>query len=333
MMQPQDIFKFLHQSAFGCEHLVSSQDKAKDYIEREFSSAMGDNSSIEALDGNYCRVPLSYLSKGLKADTFAKLFVLSSKKEADGLDSLLRKIACARELVKEGTLPFSVEEFEKAIIEWASKGYEALHHSEIFRQNYKPSYRVISKDYIPFLPLFCEIDKRLCKERLVIAIEGGSASGKSTLGALIEKVYDCTVFHMDDFFLRKEQRTPERLKEIGGNIDHERFLEEVLLPLGKGEEINYQRFDCRTFSLCKGERIAPKNLVIVEGAYSMHPSLAEHYDFSVFLDVSPKTQMERILVRNTPPLANRFFTEWIPLENIYFEKTDVKSRCGLVIGI
>ena len=71
----------------------------------------------------------------------------------------------------------------------------------------------------------------------VIAIEGGSASGKTTLGALLETLYDCTVFHMDDFFLRPEQRTPERYAEVGGNIDRERFLEEVLIPLRQKETI------------------------------------------------------------------------------------------------
>lgn len=30
-------------------------------------------------------------------------------------------------------------------------------------------------------------------------------------------------FGLDDFFLRMEQRTPERLREVGGNVDYERF--------------------------------------------------------------------------------------------------------------
>lgn len=36
---------------------------------------------------------------------------------------------------------------------------------------------------------------------------------------------------MDDFFLRIEQRTPERMTEVGGNVDYERFLETVLFPV------------------------------------------------------------------------------------------------------
>lgn len=32
----------------------------------------------------------------------------------------------------------------------------------------------------------------------------------------------------DDFFLRPEQRTPERLAEPGGNLDRERMKSEVI---------------------------------------------------------------------------------------------------------
>ena len=31
--------------------------------------------------------------------------------------------------------------------------------------------------------------------------------------------------------------------------------------------------------------------------------------------------------------VNRFFSEWIPLENLYFSKTNVKERCDLIIKI
>ena len=38
-MQIQDLFKFLFQSAFGCEHLVSNRDAAIAYIDEEFAKA------------------------------------------------------------------------------------------------------------------------------------------------------------------------------------------------------------------------------------------------------------------------------------------------------
>lgn len=333
-LQIRDVFKFLHQSTFGCEHLVSSLETATQYISKEYADIHHEGEEeIEVLDGAYSRVHLSYLDKGLTANTLAKLFVASSKKEKESSCELLFKLGVAKELIREGTLPFSEDEFDKAVSEWQEKDFCAIHHSDIFRENYHPSYRVISNDYIPFLPLFAEVDKRLTKGKITIAVEGSSASGKSTLSDLLYDIYGCSVFHMDDFFLRPEQRTPQRFAQVGGNIDHERFLSEVLEPLSKGENVTYRKFLCSSMTLGEEERVIPKELVIVEGAYSMHPELAKFYDFSVFLDISEQLQRERILHRNSPQMAQRFFTQWIPLEKTYFEKTDIRNRCDMIIKI
>lgn len=184
-----------------------------------------------------------------------------------------------------------------------------------------------------FLPLLSKIDTLLEHGRVIFAIDGGSGSGKTTLSNMLAQIYDCNVFHMDDFFLRQEQRTKERLSEVGGNVDWERFLAEVLVPLYKEENIDYVRFDCATFDLLPAKKMEPKKLNVIEGSYSMHPKLAEKYDFGVFLEISPKLQEERIRNRNSPELAERFFEEWIPKEQKYHEIMKVKERCDLCIKI
>jgi thymidylate kinase len=333
--QIRDIFKYVYQSAFGCEHLVSSQDAALDYILREYAM-LSDKSddTIESLDGNYSRVPLSYLCKGLSPATLTKLFCRSAKKEPTGDADLHEKLQVARELVMEGQFSFSLRDFDAELDSWKQAGYPAVHHSKEFTASYHPAYRVISNEYVKLLPLLSQIDSLLQENgKATVAIEGGSASGKTTLSALLAELYGCTVFHMDDFFLRPEQRTPSRFEEIGGNVDHERFLEEVLLPIDRKEVVAYRRFDCATQSLLPAVNVPPTPLTVVEGAYSMHPTLAPHYDLSVFLDVPPACQRARILHRNTPAFAQRFFEEWIPLERTYFAATNVKSRCKIVIPI
>ena len=211
--------------------------------------------------------------------------------------------------------------------------YPALHDFEVFRETYCPACRLLANKYVPFLPLFAEIDKKLESDRLIIAVDGGSGSGKTTLSEELEKIYDCTVFHMDDYFLQPHQRTEERYAQTGGNVDWERFLEEVLLPLRREQTVNYRRFDCHTMELQEAVRVVPKKLVIIEGAYSLHPNLAKYYDLSVFLDISPDLQKKRILKRNTPEMAARFFEKWIPLEKKYFNATGIVERCDLRIEI
>jgi len=181
-----------------------------------------------------------------------------------------------------------------------------------------------------FAPLFDAIDERLSSGgRIAVAIEGSSASGKTTLAALLARVYDCSVFHMDDFFLQPHQRTPARLAEPGGNVDYERFRQEVLLPLSAGRPFSYRPFRCSVMALGDPVHAAPKRLSIIEGAYSMHPTLAEFYDLSVFLHIDERTQAERILVRNGYDKQQRFLNEWIPMEKRYFEHFSIESRCTL----
>lgn len=181
--------------------------------------------------------------------------------------------------------------------------------------------------------LFSIIDNLSVKDSMIVAIEGGSASGKTTLSKILQDKYGCNVFHMDDFFLRPEQRTTERFAEIGGNVDRERFQCEVLEPLINNKTVRYRRFDCSTQTLSDIITVKPKKLTVIEGVYSMHPSFGRYYDFSVLMDIDCDYQKERILIRNSPQKAIRFFEEWIPLENKYFSGTDIKNRVDAIFTV
>ncbi len=164
-----------------------------------------------------------------------------------------------------------------------------------------------------------QLDKLLSeKPYVLLAIDGNCTAGKTTLAAKLSTEYDCNVFHMDDFFLRPEQRTPVRYAEIGGNVDYERFHEEVLIPLLAHQAFSYRPFDCHTMCLSQSINVTPKNLNIIEGSYSLHPKLAYAYDYSVMLTIDEATQRERIIKRN-PQLQEAFSTRWIPMEQKYFK--------------
>lgn len=334
LLQPEDIFKFLFQSSFGCEHLVSDKKSVSEYIKREYEKVpAGEPPFSEKLDGAYSRVYLSWLNEGLSPETLARLFCLSGKEEKDGRALLCQKIDTAKKLIANGEIPLCKEDFDEKLRLWQKKDCPAVHHSDEFREAYKPAYRVISDKYAAFIRIFAEVDRLLQRGKVILAVEGGSASGKTTLSQALRNVYDCNIFHADDFFLRPEQRTPERFSEVGGNIDRERFYDEIVCSLVKNEAVTYRPFDCSVQSLGEEITVAPKRLTVVEGVYSTHPYFGRYYDISVFLDIAPDVQKKRIEVRNSPVLARRFFEEWIPLENTYFEKTSIKERSDLIIPV
>ena len=232
---------------------------------------------------------------------------------------------------KNGLLPFSVDEVKEYLKKYKEKGYPPLSHSEIYRFAYKPSYRVVDIRYLKFFEIFNRIDSLLkTKDTVNIAIDGNCSSGKSTLADFIGKVYDCNIFHMDDFFLPEEIKTKERLNEPGGNVDYMRFKEEVIDGIKSGKEFQYQKYDCKLGEFREVVNVKPKRLNIIEGSYSMHPTLKESYDLKIFLKIDEDTQRKRILERNGADMYEMFVELWIPLENKYFSEMKIEEQSDLV---
>lgn len=167
------------------------------------------------------------------------------------------------------------------------------------------------------------------KERFIISIDGRCASGKTTFAKKLCQEWDAAVIHMDDFFLRPEQRTESRMNEAGGNVDYERFFEEVLQPLKNGERPMYRPYHCCSGKMGDFIELPQKSIYIVEGSYSAHPKLMFHYDLLVFLTTNFKTQIERLQERNPDTLTD-FTEKWIPLEERYFKTYLIEENSDLV---
>lgn len=168
------------------------------------------------------------------------------------------------------------------------------------------------------------------RERVFVAIDGPCTSGKTTLATVLQRRFGGNVLHMDDFFLRPEQRTPERFAEPGGNVDRERFEDEVLTPLAAGKIAQYRPWDCHTGDFAASHNVEPARLTIVEGSYSMHPALRGYYDLMICLTIDSGEQLRRLEARN-PRMMQRFIDEWIPLENRYFASTETRTAADMIV--
>ena len=170
------------------------------------------------------------------------------------------------------------------------------------------------------------------KEMALLAIDGSCTSGKTTLAAELRAAYPCQVIAMDDFFLRPSQRTPERMAQVGGNVDYERFQEEVLSPLLCGHTAVYRPYCCRTGTLLEPVTVEPRGLIVIEGSYSHHPYFGNPYDLRVFLEHTPELQRERVLQRPAH-LHKKFLELWIPMENAYFETFHIAEKADLILTL
>jgi len=169
-------------------------------------------------------------------------------------------------------------------------------------------------------------------KKVVIAIDGPSASGKSTLSSALIESFDALVFHVDDYFLPEHMKKPSRISEIGVFFHYERMISEIFATIHESHIISHH-FNCSTQTLEKREPFPNKDVIIIEGVYSHHPILSSYIQFKVFMDVDEEEQERRILRRNGPKMLQRWQDEWIPLENQYFTHFDIKNQADFIISI
>lgn len=162
------------------------------------------------------------------------------------------------------------------------------------------------------------------KEPLIIAIDGRCGSGKTTLAKHLASLLDGDIIHMDHFFLPPALRNEERV-----NVHYERFLEEVYPYLKQHIPFSYRIFDCSRMTYHGSKKVDAKPLLIIEGAYSLLPMWDEIFALRIFCDVDKDEQKERIIKRNGIEAYQNFEKKWIPKEEAYFQKYEVRERCDL----
>ena len=333
-MSPQDAVKLVFQNEFGGEHLLADEKESLDRLIKEcenLSLCVG-QPAAEDIGNNKARLFLaSDAAKRLSPGCVFKIFTASMGQQASA-ESFEKKLKILRDEVRSGIFGFEKKELDCFLREYRAKGGSAVSHSQPYREAYAPAYRVVDSRFVRLLPLIHRINEEQKKKpSLIVAIDGKAASGKTTAARLLGKLYDADIIHADDFFLPEALRTKDRLGEIGGNFHVERFAEEVILPLKRGEPFSYRPFDCKTNGFKQSVFVGKKPLIIVEGAYCMHKDLPGIYDIKVFFDIKSEQQKRRIKKRNSPEAAERFKNDWIPMENRYLKGWNIKKRCDILL--
>ena len=337
-MQIRDMVKLIYQNEFAGGHMIAnetdSMNRLKDEVEALSKHTRNTQGLVpfEEIGNGLCRLHLGKLSDpDISLQTVNKMFVSTANSVSGSMASFEDKLNVLRQCCRDKELPYPVGDVDVYLADYKKSGYPAVSHSEPYKKAYCPAYRIVKSEYMHYFDLFRKIDLLLSKREMVkVAIEGNSGAGKSTLASLIQSVYDCNIFHMDDFFLSPELKTKERLKEIGGNVDYVRFKEEIFSNLHHGGAFQYRVYDCKLMDFAEHVSVTPKRLNIIEGSYSLHPTLADYYDLKIFLELDEKEQSARILKRNGAVMHKRFLNEWIPLENQYFREMKIKEQCDLV---
>ncbi|WP_285617869.1 AAA family ATPase [Kineosporia sp. NBRC 101677] len=171
----------------------------------------------------------------------------------------------------------------------------------------------------------------------VVAIDGRSGAGKSTLaGVVAELLEDCLVIDGDDFYAggaqeEWDQRTPaEKVAQV---IDWSR-QQAVLRTLRAGERAEWFGYDWDAFDgrlRLDPTVLEPARVVILEGAYSARPELADLVDLRVLVEADLTVRRQRLRARDGADWHDAWFTRWDEAERYYFGRVVTRNGFDAVL--
>lgn len=196
-------------------------------------------------------------------------------------------------------------------------------------------------------------DRILATERphpLRVAIDGPSASGKTSLGdELAETIRargrSAHRASLDDFKRPwSERHLYDRESGEGyyrNAYDYDRIRDELLAPLGPAGNRRYRfaYIDPGT-QRPREDAVAvaePDAVLLADGVFMFRPQIDGYWDFRIFLELDFDLVLQRGTERDQgwaggPEAAAALFrTRYIPSEEIYFAEVDPRSRADVIV--
>ncbi len=340
---PQDLIKLAYQGAFGAEHLIGDYEEAKEDFKAEWERMQwiydeelpdAEDSLYEWVSPNFARINMDACKEvGLPAEWIFTLFMSSAEKgPVDSANAVFMKyLEEIRRVCREHCFSFDEEKWSNEVRSYLSDGVYPVRHSERYRKAELPAYRIIDREAVALLRILQAVNDFPDDDDVhVIAIDGRSAAGKSSLSLTLQKYIDAAVIHTDDFYLPERLRTEERYAVPGGNIHFERFFREIIPGLKEKESFSYRPFDCETMAPGEERIIQAAPCRIVEGAYSHHPIFGDYADLKIFLNIDEALQTERLKARNGEA-AEDYKKRWIPLEEAYIDYYGIEYDADIIL--
>jgi uridine kinase len=178
---------------------------------------------------------------------------------------------------------------------------------------------------------------------VVIALDGPSGVGKSTVAQSLATMLPAVIVPSDDFFSAQltdaewDARTPvERARDA---IDWVRLRRDAIEPLRAGRCAVWHPFDFAggvrddgSYGMASiAEQREPAVIILVEGAYSSRPELADLIDLTVLLDAPEPVRRARLESREAPAFLEAWHSRWDDAEAYYFNEVRPAESFDVVI--
>ena len=179
----QDILKMLYQNEFGPKHLAENEIECFKSLSNEINNINYDENEelFEDIGEGALRLNLKAIPVGTDLNYINKIIVNSTNNFCGTNEKLVVKFGLLVVMAQNNEIPFDIQKVRDETNAFAKNGFKPISHSEVYKQNYSPSYRVISKKYRELVEAVIALrNVDFTKNHIVISIDGNSASGKST---------------------------------------------------------------------------------------------------------------------------------------------------------
>ncbi len=173
-------------------------------------------------------------------------------------------------------------------------------------------------------------------EPLLVALDGRSAAGKSTLAAQVAPLVKACVIDGDDFYSGGTAATWDAMS-AAEKVDHcidWRRQRPVLELLARGETASWHPYDWERDDGSLAPQLItcdPAPVVILDGAYSARPELADLLDLRVLLDAPADLRKARLIQREGEGYREEWNARWDDAEEWYFGKVMPAETFDLVL--
>jgi uridine kinase len=181
-----------------------------------------------------------------------------------------------------------------------------------------------------------EIQKRvkLRKMPFLVAIDGGTSAGKSTLALLVAAEVPAVIVQGDDFYQTNiDWSQMSSVEKATHCIDWKRARLEALEPLLAGRTASWHPFNFATGVGLADYMVTrqPAPVILLEGAYSSNPQLADIIHLTILMDTPTRIRYARHNEREGHDDLE-WHKIWNEAEEYYFTHVRPPSSFDLVIS-
>ena len=172
---------------------------------------------------------------------------------------------------------------------------------------------------------------------LLIALDGRSGAGKSTVATRIADATGGAVVEGDDFYAGgtdAEWAQRDAADKAANCIDWRRLRADALEPLLAGRAAAYHPFNFAT-----GAGLAPQTvriehapMIVLDGVYSARPELVDLVDLAVQVEMpDDAVRRARLIAREGPVFMAAWHALWDEAEDFYFDRIRPRESFDLIV--